>query len=82
VAHFERIEAGALRRESKPGEPRQRPASQPFDEEGFDEEALEDDIDEEAALEIFDPTCLLTVVETLSVLTHGLAFDPAAGEVI
>jgi hypothetical protein len=33
-------------------------------------------------MEIFDPTCLLTVVEALSKLTRGLAFDPAAGEVV
>jgi hypothetical protein len=49
------------------------------DEDAFDDEG---DIDEEAALEIFDPTCLLTVVETLTRLTRGLAFDPAAGEVV
>jgi hypothetical protein len=38
--------------------------------------------DEEAGLEMLDPTCLLTVVETLAVLTGGLAFDPAAGEIV
>ena len=47
-----------------------------------DFDAGDDDFDEEAALEIFDPTCLLTVVESLTRLTRGLAFDPAAGEVV
>jgi hypothetical protein len=38
--------------------------------------------DEEASLEMLDPTCLLTVVETLADLTGGLTFDPAAGEIL
>ncbi len=38
--------------------------------------------DEEAGLEMLDPTCLLTVVETLAELTGGLTFDPAAGEIL
>jgi hypothetical protein len=38
--------------------------------------------DEEAGIEMLDPTCLLTVVETLAELTGGLAFDPAAGEIV
>ncbi|MDZ4658640.1 MAG: hypothetical protein SH868_13775 [Bythopirellula sp.] len=38
--------------------------------------------DEEAGLEMLDPTCLLTVVETLADLTGGLTFDPAAGEIL
>ncbi len=38
--------------------------------------------DEEAGLEMLDPTCLLTVVETLAGLTGGLTFDPAAGEIL
>lgn len=38
--------------------------------------------DEEANLEMLDPTCLLTVVETLADLTGGLAFDPASGEIV
>jgi hypothetical protein len=42
----------------------------------------DDDFDAEAALEIFDPTCLLTVVDSLTKLTRGLALDPAAGEVV
>lgn len=38
--------------------------------------------DEEAGIEMLDPTCLLTVVETLAGLTGGLTFDPAAGEIL
>jgi hypothetical protein len=38
--------------------------------------------DEEAGLDMLDPTCLLTVVETLADLTGGLTFDPAAGEIL
>jgi hypothetical protein len=85
VAHFERVEAGTMRKEAKPGSARKasRPAAE---EESLDDdfggEDAEDDFDAEAALEIFDPTCLLTVVEALSHLTRGLAFDPAAGEVL
>jgi hypothetical protein len=89
VAHFERVEAGTLRKEPKPSQPdkpalgrKTRANDDEFDDEAFDEDAMDDEIDEEAAMEIFDPTCMLTVVETLSYLTRGLAFDPAAGEVI
>jgi hypothetical protein len=90
VAHFERVEAGTLRKEPKsPPEgqplaaPRRRSADDDeFADDAFGEDAMEDEIDEEAAMEIFDPTCMLTVLETLSQLTHGLAFDPAAGEVV
>jgi hypothetical protein len=71
VAHFERVQAGAPREEpAAPG--RSLPAAD------FDD----DDFDEEAAMEVFDPTCLLTVVEALSTLTKGLTFDPASGEVV
>jgi hypothetical protein len=38
--------------------------------------------DDEADLEMLDPTCLLTVVETLADLTGGLTIDPAAGEIL
>jgi hypothetical protein len=38
--------------------------------------------DEEAGIEMLDPTCLLMVVETLADLTGGLTFDPAAGEIL
>lgn len=38
--------------------------------------------DVEDAFDMLDPTCLLTVVETLADLTGGLTFDPAAGEIL
>lgn len=38
--------------------------------------------DPEDAYDMLDPTCLLTVVETLSSLTGGLTFDPASGEIL
>ncbi len=90
VAHFERVEAGALRKTpkesetpvKKPSRPRRHDDDEPLDEDSMDDPSFDDDIDEEAAMEIFDPTCLLTVVETLSALTRGLAYDPAAGEVL
>jgi hypothetical protein len=87
VAHFERVAAGALRKNGKLSESGggvQKPAvptAAALDEDSFEVD-FDDEIDEEAAMEIFDPTCLLTVVETLSHLTRGLAFDPAAGEVL
>ncbi len=85
VAHFERVQAGALQPKKKPADgaaDRQRDEyDDDFDEPSFEDDAG-DDYDEEAAMEAFDPTCLLTVVETLSKLTRGLAFDPAAGEVV
>jgi hypothetical protein len=71
VAHFERVGAGAA-----PERAGSKPSDFPADEFGDDE------IDEEAAMEAFDPTCLLTVVEALSTLTKGLTFDPASGEVV
>jgi hypothetical protein len=50
---------------------------------GFGEDTFGDEFDdEEAGLEMLDPTCLLTVVETLASLTGGLTFDPAAGEIL
>jgi hypothetical protein len=77
VAHFERVEAGAVSKKVAP------PQVDEFADADFDDDFDGDeDFDEEAAMEIFDPTCLLTVVEALSKLTRGLAFDPAAGEVV
>jgi len=49
-------------------------AESPFQDEEFGEE--------EDAFEMLDPTCLLTVVETLAALTDGLTYDPAAGEIL
>ena len=82
VAHFERVQSNA------PARDHERPARHADfdddDEQSFDDDydAGDDDFDAEAALEVFDPTCLLTVVESLTKLTRGLAFDPAAGEVV
>jgi len=71
VAHFERVQARAAKTE-----PQGRCSDLP------DEEFADDDFDEEAAMEAFDPTCLLTVVEALSGLTKGITFDPASGEMV
>jgi hypothetical protein len=71
VAHFERVQARAAKTE-----PQDRRSALP------DEEFADDDFDEEAAMEAFDPTCLLTVVEALSGLTKGITFDPASGEMV
>ncbi len=38
--------------------------------------------DPEDDYDMLDPTCLLTVVETLASLTGGLTFDPASGEIL
>ena len=49
-------------------------------------ESMADSFDEfgdpEDDFEMLDPTCLLTVVETLASLTGGLTFDPASGEIL
>ncbi|HYO24633.1 MAG TPA: hypothetical protein VEQ85_06745 [Lacipirellulaceae bacterium] len=92
VAHFERVEGGGASTvnpgKANPGKGTGRGIADEFesdfgdaydDDFGADES---DDLDGDAELEMFDPTCLLTVVETLSKLTRGLAFDPAAGEVV
>lgn len=74
LVHFERVQAGAAR-------PRPTDAADEFAY-ADDDMGADDDYDEEASMESFDPTCLLTVVEALSSLTKGLAFDPASGEVV
>ncbi|MCC6492323.1 MAG: hypothetical protein IT424_04820 [Pirellulales bacterium] len=75
VAHFERVAAGDAKKPPKiVGADELR---SPYADEFGDEE-----FDEEAAMEIFDPTCLLTVVDALAALTKGLTFDPAAGELV
>ena len=66
IAHFERVTAGAAEATEEPS---------PFFGDEFDE-------DEDAVFEMLDPTCMLTVVDTLSQLTQGLTFDPASGEVV
>jgi len=42
----------------------------------------EDFADDDGPLDMLDPTCLLTVVDTLATLTEGLTFDPASGEIL
>jgi hypothetical protein len=80
VAHFERVQsAGSAPRSATPTLHKPDVGDEAFDD---DFDPGDDDFDEEAALEIFDPTCLLTVVESLTRLTRGLAIDPAAGEVV
>lgn len=37
---------------------------------------------EEENFDMLDPTCLLTVVDALALLTDGLTFDPASGEIL
>jgi len=74
VAHFERVPAGR----SDPASPKS-----PFnDERGNDEWGDDEFGSEEDNFEMLDPTCLLTVVDALSQLTHGLTYDPASGEIL
>lgn len=86
LAHFERVKAGAARTQPPPSRDFADPdVADPDPDADFDDaegDYGDDDFDEEAAMEIFDPTCLLTVVEALSTLTHGLTFDPASGEMV
>lgn len=69
VAHFERIRSGSI---DDPD------AALPLG--GGFGDAFDDDEDE--SFEMLDPTCLLTVVDTLASLTDGLTFDPASGEIL
>jgi hypothetical protein len=84
VAHFERVPSLGASRKGNAAPRGPAAAEVDDDEQDLDDDfdPGDDDFDEEAALEIFDPTCLLTVVEALTRLTRGLAFDPAAGEVV
>jgi hypothetical protein len=82
VAHFERVPKGGAGSQPKP-------VTRDVDADDFGSEAAwdddefgDDDVDMEAAMEVFDPTCLLTVVDALRGLTKGLTFDPAAGEIV
>lgn len=45
-------------------------------------ERLDQEIDEEEADEMLDPSALLIVLETLSRLTNGVAVDPQSGTVL
>ncbi len=49
---------------------------------GSDDAFQEEFADPEDDYDMLDPTCLLTVVETLASLTGGLTFDPASGEIL
>ena len=68
VAHFERMPAGGT------------PA--PVEMSEFGDEFGEEFGEEEIAFDMLDPTCLLTVVDTLAEITGGLTFDPASGEIL
>jgi hypothetical protein len=73
VAHFERVRSGcgdAPESALPPG----GALGNAFGD-GFDDE-------EDEPFEMLDPTCLLTVVDTLASLTGGLTFDPASGEML
>ncbi|MCA9238278.1 MAG: hypothetical protein KDA44_22550 [Planctomycetales bacterium] len=77
VAHFERVKAGGKAPQ----------ADEPFDPgDMWDDSGDGDDGDDgefaEPPVEMLDPTCLLTVVETLAGLTKGITIDAAAGEVL
>lgn len=78
IAHFERVPQGGAGSQPKPVT---REAAFSESEDSWDDD-LGDEVDIEAAMEIFDPTCLLTVVEALRGLTKGLTFDPASGELV
>ena len=70
VAHFERM---------RPQEYQETPV-EPL---GGHSEMVDPFGDEEdEPFEMLDPTCLLTVVETLAMLTDGLTVDPASGEIM
>ena len=69
VAHFERVRAG--------GSDNLDTASSMSG--GFGDEFGDD---EDEPFEMLDPTCLLTVVDTLASITGGLTFDPASGEML
>ena len=68
VAHFERVPSGGS------ADP-----ESPLLGGGFGDEFGDD---EDEPFEMLDPTCLLTVVDTLASLTNGLTFDPASGEIL
>jgi hypothetical protein len=57
-------------------------ASDPWQDDDYGSDEFGDELDGGPELGMLDPTCLLTVVETLKSLTSGLAFDPAAGEMV
>ena len=72
VAHFERVPSASV----GDAETGSSPGSRIDD--TFDDTFGDDD----EPFEMLDPTCLLTVVDTLASLTDGLTFDPASGEIL
>jgi hypothetical protein len=70
VAHFERIRAGGIEDPDDEASPLDSGYPGVFGE------------DEDDPYEMLDPTCLLTVVDTLASITGGLTFDPASGEIL
>jgi hypothetical protein len=69
VAHFERVPSGGSD-DPDAASPLGGGFGDPFGD------------DEDEPFEMLDPTCLLTVVDTLASLTDGLTFDPASGEIL
>jgi hypothetical protein len=47
-----------------------------------DDAPLEEETEDDIALEALNPATLISVVQTLATLTGGLPIDPAAGEVM
>lgn len=83
VAHFERVPKGGAGSQPKPVT-RETEVAEFASELSWDDAEFGDDedVDMEAAMEVFDPTCLLTVVDALQGLTKGITFDPASGEIV
>lgn len=81
VAHFERVPKGGPGSQPKPVT-RDVEVDEYATESSWDDDEFGDEVDMEAAMEVFDPTCLLTVVDALQGLTKGLTFDPASGEIV
>ena len=82
VAHFERVPMGGAGSQPKPVT-REVEGDEYASELSWDDaEFGDDEVDIEAAMEVFDPTCLLTVVDALQGLTKGITFDPASGEIV
>ena len=82
VAHFERVPKGGAGSQPKPVTREVEGDEYASDLSWDDAEFGDDEVDIEAAMEVFDPTCLLTVVDALQGLTKGITFDPASGEIV
>ena len=68
LAHYERVPSAN--------------ADSPVDTAAFGGEFDDEFGAEEDVFDMLDPTCLLTVVDTLAELTGGLTIDPASGEIL